>query len=726
MTTTDTRLTHFSIDVDDGIAVVTIDRQGEDMNTLSPVLMDDFNIVLDRLQTDPEIAGVVLRSAKKDFLVGADVRWFSELQDAAIAREAIEAGHAMFQRLEDLTAKHGKPVVAAIHGSALGGGLEMALACSHRVLADDPKTTVGQPEVQLGVIPAGGGCVRLPALIGVAEALDLILTGKPVNTRKALRLGIADDLAPPSELIEVAREWARTAGSPMESATKGSLFSRLSTDSLQRFALEKNPVGQNVLFKQARQRLLEETKGNFPAPERALEAIRLGVVDGAAAGYRAEARFFGELVTSSESKALRSIFFATRDLAKDSGAADASVEPRPVHKVGVLGGGLMGAGIATVSAHKAGSVVRVKEVDQAGVGRALQYVHKVLNKRVQRHRMRDFEAEKILQQVTGASDWSGFGNVDLVIEAVFEDLELKRSILRDVEGVVSADTVFASNTSTLPITLIAEASSRPETVLGMHYFSPVEKMPLLEVITTEHTADWATITAVAYGRAQGKTVIVVNDGTGFYTSRIVAPYSNEALHLLVEGATIEAIDKALERWGFPVGPLQLADEVGLDVGQKVSKIMVEAFGERMESPALMQRLANSDRKGRKNRKGFYIYDEKGKRGGPDETVYEEAGLGPRRDIPVGEIQERVSMMMINEAALCLQQGILRSARDGDIGAVMGLGFPPFLGGPFWYVDEVGAASVVTALRRLAKVHGPRFEPAPILVDAAEEGTKFRQ
>lgn len=725
-TTTDPTLTHFRIEVVEGIATVTMDRQGEAMNTLSPVLMEDMVIVLERIENDPEIKGVVLTSAKKDFLVGADVRWFSELTEPAVAREAIEAGHQMFQRLEDLFTKRGKPVVAAIHGSALGGGLELALACSHRVLADDPATTVGQPEVQLGLIPAGGGCVRLPRLIGVAEALDLILTGKPVKASKALRLGIADQLAPSSMVLDVARELARAAsGSKAAGKRKESLFSKLRGDSLQKLALETNPVGLNVLFKQARQKLLAETKGNYPAPERALEAVRLGVVDGPEAGLRAEARFFGELVTSSESRALRSIFFATREVAKDLGVEDTSVEPRPVAKVAVLGGGLMGGGIAAVSTLNAGTVVRVKEVDGAGVGRALQYVHKVLDGRVQRRRLRDFEAEQAMLRVTGTTDWSGFANVDLVIEAVFEDLELKRSILRDVEAVVSPDTVFASNTSTLPITQIAEASSRPETVLGMHYFSPVEKMPLLEVITTEHTADWATATAVAYGRAQGKTVIVVNDGTGFYTSRIIAPYSNEALRLLEEGATIEAVDKAMERWGFPVGPLLLADEVGLDVGQKVSKIMVDAFGARMAGPEVMSGLSDGDRKGRKNGKGFYLYDESGKRGDPDESVYADAGLGPRRDMAMGEIQERVSMMMINEAALCLQDGILRSARDGDIGAVMGLGFPPFRGGPFWYIDDIGAATVVDKLRGLAARHGSRFAPAQILVDAAHNGTKFR-
>jgi 3-hydroxyacyl-CoA dehydrogenase / enoyl-CoA hydratase / 3-hydroxybutyryl-CoA epimerase len=721
-----TELTHFSITTDDhGVAVVVMDRQGESMNTLGPPLMADFEMVLDRLESDDAIRAVVLTSAKKDFLVGADVKWFAELTDPDEARAVIEAGHRLFGRLEDLYREAGKPVVAAIHGSALGGGLELALACSHRVLCDDEATTVGQPEVQLGVIPAGGGCVRLPELIGVAEALDLILTGKPVRASKAKRLGIADDLAPREKLIDAARELALASIGPKDTARKsvGSLLAGLSGDRLQKFALETNPVGQSVLFKQARQKLLTETKGNYPAPERALEAVRLGVQDGREAGFRAEARFFAELVTSPQSLALRSIFFATREIAKDLGTTDASVEPRPVNKVGVIGGGLMGGGIAAISTLNAGTPVRVKETDLAGVQRGLGYVHKVLDGRVRRRRLSEFQAEKAMLRVTGTTDWSGYANVDLVIEAVFEDLQLKRNVLTEVEVVVGPETVFASNTSTLPIGAIAEASSRPETVLGMHYFSPVEKMPLLEVIVTEQTADWATATAVAYGRRQGKTVIVVNDGTGFYTSRIVAPYSNEALRLLEEGASIEAIDKAMVKWGFPVGPLLLADEVGLDVGQKVSGIMVDAFGERMAGPSILGNL--TDRKGRKNGRGFYLYDEKGKRGDPDETIYAELGLGERRDIPMGEIQERVSLMMINEAALCLQEGILRSARDGDIGAVMGLGFPPFRGGPFWYVDQIGAPAVVSRLASLASRHGSRFEPAAILVEAAEAGKKLR-
>lgn len=720
-TPTNTTLTHLDIAVDaGGVAVVTLDRRDEAINSLSPVLMDDFERLLDRLESDEDIRAVVLTSAKKDFLVGADVRWFGELTDPEAAEDAIKTGHALFARLEALHTEANKPVVAAIHGAALGGGCELALACSHRIATNHPSTQLGQPEVQLGVLPAGGGTQRLPRLVGVAQALDLMLTGKPVRASKAKKLGLVDEVVFPEQLLEVAKrravEWIGSERS------KPALFGQVNPEGLQKLALETNPIGLGILFKQARQKTLAETKGNYPAAERILEAVRIGVHDGPAKGYAAEARFFGELVTSPQSEALRSIFFATRELAKDTTAYDGA-EPRPVATVAVLGGGLMGAGIAAVSTIQAGSAVRIKEVDLGGVRRGLQYVAKVVGGRVDKRRMSAFEGEKAMLRVSGSADWSGFAGADLVIEAVFEDLELKRSMLREVEAIVGPETVFASNTSTIPITRIAEASTRPETVLGMHYFSPVEKMPLLEVIVTDRTAPRATATAVAYGQRQGKTVIVVNDGTGFYTSRIIAPYSNEALRLLEEGASIEAIDDALVAWGFPVGPLLLADEVGLDVGAKVSKIMVDAFGERMQGPEIMSRMG--DRKGRKNGRGFYRYDEDGTRGGPDDSVYAELGLGPRRDVARAEIQDRVTLMMVNEAARCLEEGILGSARDGDIGAVMGLGFPPFRGGPFWYVDSEGAAGLVDRMTGLAVRHGDRFTPAPILQRAAEEGTRFR-
>ncbi len=714
-------LTHFQLSVEDGIATVLMDRNGEPMNTLGPVIFDDFNTVLDRLETDDSIEAVVWGSAKKDFLVGADIRWFAELTDPKDAEATILNTHEMYARIERLHTTLGKPVVAAISGACLGGGNELALCASMRICTDLPSTQLGQPEIQLGVIPAGGGTQRLPALIGIADALPLILTGRPARARKAKKLGLVDEVVPAELLMTVAKQRAREAitSGPKEEK-KRKLFSM---DGLQELALETNPVGRNVLFKQAKDNLLKQTKGLMPAPERALEAVRIGIEEGPQAGYAAEAKFFGELVVSSESLALRSVFFASRSLEKETWVPK-GVDPKPVEKVAMIGGGLMGGGIAAVSTLKAKTPIRIKEVDAAGIGRALAYVQKVIDRDVKRKRLRSFDGEKAMLRVTGSTDWRGFADSDLIVEAVFESLELKQSILREVEGITSPEAVFASNTSSLPISEIAAASTRPETVLGMHYFSPVEKMPLLEIIVTDQTADWATATAVAFGKKQGKTVIVVKDGTGFYTTRILGPYSNEAMHLLSEGASVEAIDEAMVAWGFPIGPVLLSDEVGLDVGAKIAVIMVDAFGERMAGPELAEGFAE-DRKGRKNGRGFYLYDEKGKRGDVDETVYSALGFGPRQEFSVEEIQKRMWLALANEAARCLEEGILGDARDGDIGAVMGLGFPPFRGGPFFWIDQVGAAQVVADLDGLAEKYGERFTPAKILIEKAENGEKFR-
>lgn len=716
------RLTHFRMTVDDGVATILIDRADEPINTIGPVIFDDFAAILDTLETDDSIRAAVFGSGKRDFLAGADIRIFDEVTTAEEATEAITSLQELFNRLERLHLDRNKPVVAAIRGAALGGGLEFALACSMRITSDDPKTQLGQPEIRLGILPAGGGTQRLPQLVGIAPALDLILTGKPVRPHKARKMGLVDEIVPNQVLLEVAQQRARDLVDGAEPRNKTKSW--WSPAKYQEMALEQTPMGRNLLFKKAKERVLAETKGNYPAPERALEAVRIGVEEGRPAGLRAEAVALGELVMTPQSRALRSVFFATRALKRETWVPEGT-DPHSISKVAVLGGGLMGGGIAAISAVPAGATVRIKEIDNAGVGRGLAYVSKVVAGRVARRRLGEFEGERIMNKVTGTTTWTGFANTDLIIEAVFEDLALKQSILTEAEGITGSETVFASNTSSIPITDIAAASSRPETVVGMHYFSPVEKMPLLEVIATDQTADWALATAVEFGKAQGKTVIVVNDGTGFYTSRILGPYTNEAAFLLEDGASVEAIDGAMVRWGFPVGPVLLMDEVGIDVGAKIAPIMIEAFGERMRGPEMMSRLSGDERKGRKNRRGFYEYDAKGNRGDVDGTVYAALGLGPRRQIPDQEIQDRISLAMVNEAALTLQEGILRSARDGDIGAVMGLGFPPFRGGPFWWMDEVGAKEIVARLDALAERFGDRFSAAAILRQHADNGTTFR-
>ncbi|MCJ7780676.1 MAG: 3-hydroxyacyl-CoA dehydrogenase NAD-binding domain-containing protein, partial [Acidimicrobiia bacterium] len=537
-------LTHFTFNVENGVAVVLLDRAGEPMNTIGPAIFDDFTSVIDRIEADLAIKAVVIGSAKRgNFLAGADIRFLETLTNPDEAAAAIRELHALFVRIEALHAVHGKPVVMAIDGACLGGGLELALTGSMRIATDSKKTQLGQPEVQLGILPAGGGTQRLPKIIGIAAALDMILTGRPVRPVKALKIGLIDEVVPSEMLYEIAKERASASIGHLGESGGGSVKSFLAPSHLQALALEQNPVGRRVMFKKAEEAMLAKTKGLYPAPKRALEAVKIGVDQGNAAGYEAEATFFGELVTSSESKALRGIFFASQMMKYTTGISG-HAEPKKVSRVGILGGGLMGAGIATVSVLKAGATVRVREVDDGGIERALAHVSREVSKQVGQRRLRPFEGEQALNKVTGTTEWSGFQNVDIVIEAVFENLNLKQELLAEAEAVIGDDVVFASNTSSLPISDIAANAKHPESVLGMHYFSPVEKMPLLEIIVTEDTSASATVTAVEFGKRQGKTVIVVRDGPGFYTTRILVPYLNEAFYLLSEGASVEAIDTA--------------------------------------------------------------------------------------------------------------------------------------------------------------------------------------
>jgi len=362
----------------------------------------------------------------------------------------------------------------------------------------------------------------------------------------------------------------------------------------------------------------------------------------------------------------------------------------------------------------------------AAVGRGLRSVYELLEDRVKSRRMTAVERDLQMARVTATTDYSGFHGAEIVIEAVFEDLGIKHQVLRDIEQHGHKNAIFASNTSSIPITKIAEAAAHPERVIGMHYFSPVPKMPLLEVIVTQQTAPWVIATTVEIGKRQGKTVIVVRDGVGFYTSRILGPYMNEASYLLSEGVPIEELDRALVKWGFPVGPITLLDEVGIDVGAKVGKILHEAFGERMAPPPGVQRLLDDQRLGKKNQRGFYVYGEDRKKGDKeaDRSVYRVLGVEPTADLPSTEIAQRCALQMINEAAYCFADGIVRSARDGDVGAVFGLGFPPFRGGPFRYIDTVGAAEIVRRLEGYRAVHGLRFAPAPVLVEMAKSGGRF--
>jgi 3-hydroxyacyl-CoA dehydrogenase / enoyl-CoA hydratase / 3-hydroxybutyryl-CoA epimerase len=710
----------------DGILVITL-NQPDAVNKVDRVLGDELEAVLQKLERDTSLRGMVITSGKPDiFIAGADIEQFLHFRIEQDAEHASRYG----QRLLNLVEGARVPIVAAIHGACLGGGLELALACRYRVCSDHAKTVFALPEVQLGLIPGMGGTQRLPRLIGVRNALDMILTGKNVRAKKAIQMGLVDEMVHPAILLQIAVSRATALSDrtlkPRRTVAKGFAGA----------ALDGNPIGRTVVYKKAREGVIEKTHGHYPAPLAAIDVVKYGLANGMEKGLQEEARVFGQMALTPQSRELVFLFFATTSLKKDMGVPEPppAPTPRPVDKVAILGAGFMGAGITSVAVQQ-GTLVRLKDTDAARVGKGLAAVRDVLAERLDRRQITRQQFDDMMTLAGGTTQYTGFGNVDVVIEAVFEDLAVKHSVLQVVEQLVPPEAVIASNTSTIPIAEIAGGLRRPERVLGMHFFSPVHKMPLLEVIVTPQTARDATVTAVAYGRKLGKTVIVVNDGPGFYTTRILAAYLNEAGRMLDEGVGVDAIDAALTDFGFPVGPITLMDEVGLDVGGKVGAVMAKAFGARMEPGAGMRRVVEAGRTGRKGRSGFYLYDPQGKKGGVDPSVYDLIHEGDRRMAPKGpmgpvvgienkEIAERCVLAMVNEAAHCLEQRILRSARDGDIGAVFGLGFPPFYGGPFRYIDGVGVDVILNRLDALEGRFPGRFTPAPLLVEMARARTRF--
>jgi 3-hydroxyacyl-CoA dehydrogenase/enoyl-CoA hydratase/3-hydroxybutyryl-CoA epimerase len=689
-----------------GILVLTLDAPGERVNTLGKAMIAEFEALIATLQTgEAGIRGVVIRSGKPDnFIAGADIKDFLKIRSEEEGETLSRFGQALIDRLAALPI----PVVAAIHGSCLGGGLETVLACTYRIASDDAKTVLGLPEVMLGLIPGAGGTQRLPRLIGLAAALDMILTGRTLRAKKALQVGLVDEVVPQAVLAAAARGAA-------QALADGTLAPRRRGIRL----LER--LLKPIIVRKARASVLEKTGGHYPAPLEAIEAVARGTGTTLADGLRLEAKRFGELSVSGASRALVSVFFATQDIKKDTGLPEGT-QAREVAKLGVLGAGLMGAGIAGAAAD-AGVSVRLKDTTVEALGHGLRYCRGVFEERRKRGSLKSRDVAQRMDRIAATLEATGFRRCDLVIEAVFEDLELKRKVLAEAEAVTRDECVFASNTSSLPIREIARNAQRRTRVLGMHFFSPVHRMQLVEVIVTKETDAWATATAVAFGRRLGKHVIVVRDGAGFFTTRALSPYLNEAARIVEEGAAIGDVDRTIAAFGFPIGPLALLDEVGIDVGAKVSKVLSHAFGERMTPPASLARVLEDGRLGRKNGRGFYRYDGKKKR--PDESLYGLLASGAeRKPLEPRAIQERLLFAFLNESARILQEGILRSPRDGDVGAIFGLGFPPFLGGPFRYLDHLGARFASETLERLAARHGERFKPAAILLDMAKSGKTF--
>lgn len=705
---------------DDGIVVVTIDRPDRDVNVLSIDVARELAATLDRFAADGAARGLVITSGKEgQFIVGADIGEIEGMASAAAAAAAATALQALFGRLAALPV----PVVAAIGGACLGGGLELALACDWRVADTGSKTRLGLPEIQLGLIPGGGGTQRLPRLVGSAAGLRMILTGERIDAVRALRAGLVDAAPPPTNLLETARGFiGRGKRPPRWRAVRRPLGRRIAAR-----LLDGTSPGRRLVAWQATRTTRGKTKGFYPAPPLAIDVVMRGLGRPLAEGLKLEADAFGSLVPTREAQSLIHLFHATTAVKKQPYAAAGAERygTRPIETIGVVGAGFMGSGIATVCVEK-GIRVLLADPGRSALGKALAHAASACRARVARKRMKPFEMERTMARLSPGLEPSGFQRCDLVIEAAFEDLSLKRRILADLEKRgPGPDWVFASNTSALPIGAIAAEAHAPERVLGMHFFSPVEKMPLLEVVVTERTAPWAAARACELGVRMNKQVIVVRDGPGFYTTRALSFLLAEACWTLAEGASITTIDRALTDRGFPVGPLALIDEVGIDVGMHVMETMQRAFPQRLASPPGLAALAASGRVGRKNGRGFYRYG-KGRKVGPDPEIGRLVGRPPAgTPIPDARtIAERCLLVFVNESARCLEEGILPDAYAGDVGAVFGLGFPPFLGGPFKWVDHEGAAAVVERLEALQRQHGARFAPARTLVDHATAGTRF--
>ncbi|MGE0563766.1 MAG: 3-hydroxyacyl-CoA dehydrogenase NAD-binding domain-containing protein [Pseudolabrys sp.] len=727
-------MTNFTVETDaDGIALVTWNSPGKSMNVIDMDVIEELGGIVEKLAGDASVKGAVVTSGKDTFCAGADLTMLEKLVGAFAHMEKQQGAEAaaatLFEESRKLSQLYrrietcGKPWVAAINGTALGGGFELALACHHRIAAQNPKTRVGLPEIKVGLFPGAGGTQRVARMLAPADAMQMLLKGDQLKLDRAKGMKLVDNVVAPDDLIKTAKEWIKAGGK-----------AKAPWD-IDGFKLPGGPVYSKagmMVFPPANAIYRRETYDNYPAARALLQVIYEGLQLPMDLALRVESRWFAKILRSPEAAAMiRTLFVSMQELNKGA-RRPAGVPATKLKKIGVLGAGFMGMGISHVSA-LAGLDVVVIDRDQEAADKGKAALHKQLSDRVAKGRMKGDERDALLAKITPAADYAALKDCDLIVEAVFEDRKVKAEAFEKAKAAIGKDVVFASNTSTLPITSLAESFGDAGRFIGIHFFSPVDRMLLVEIILGKKTGDKALAAALDFVRVIRKTPIVVNDSRGFYANRCVLNYIQEGHLMLLEGIPAAMIENAARMAGMPVGPLSLNDETGLDLGLRILRATEADLGKGIIPPAQMKlaedMVEKNGRMGRKNGKGFYDYPQ----GGPKRLWPGLADLQPKqlsRDeidaLDVEELKQRFLVTQALEAARTVEDGVVTDVREADVGSILGFGFAPYSGGTLSYIDMMGTAAFVALCKTLEKKHGKRFAPNKLLIDMAASDERFYQ
>ncbi|MBN1406618.1 MAG: enoyl-CoA hydratase/isomerase family protein [Calditrichaceae bacterium] len=696
---------------EDSIGILTFDLPNEKVNIFNTKTMQELSDQLEQLKQMTDIKCLLFMSKKPGiFIAGADIKEIEQITDENIGYEVARKGQTVFAKFGNLPF----PTIAVIDGACMGGGMELALNCTYRIATDSKKTKIGLPEVNLGLLPGWSGTTRLPRMVGLQRALDIILTGRHMDAKRAYRSGVIDKI--------IAAEWAHDkaiefAKEVIAGNTK-KLIKRRKPRGLINFIIEKTPLGRKIVFSKAEKMVMQKTGGHYPAPLMILETIKNTRKKSINNALEIEARALGKLIASGVSKNLVKIFFWTEEIKKENGTDNRQIKELPVNKAAVLGAGVMGGGIAQLFASRE-IPIRVKDINHEAVAKAYQQAAHILQGKLERRRIKKLEMMHIMNRISGTVDYSGFKHCDFVIEAVIEDIEIKKNVLSELEQHINDQTIIATNTSSLNVDDMAEALKIKDRFVGLHFFNPVHRMPLVEVVRGKHSSDKAIATVFNLSKKLGKTPIVVNDSPGFLVNRLLLHYMVEAVSLLESGQSMQTIDSVMRKFGMPMGPIELLDEVGIDVAVKVAKILQKTMADRMAESDLLLKMLEDGRLGKKTKKGFYIYTT-GKKAN-DPRVVKLIAVKDKTYLSDDQLIQRMTYPMINEAARCLDEGIAQSARDVDIGMIFGTGFAPFRGGLLRYAESEGLEMVVKKLSAFKEEFGNRFQPSTSLLKFEEVG-----